>query len=108
MCYKGPDNEEEEGSGDEEMSDNATMEEDYDNALDQSQGHTYKVSHDNFHSVRTYMISHKTRAFTIHPRRGQCVLQASTTPWTSSYSALDQAVDIWQSFTNLSVQHLQN
>ena len=40
-----------------------------------AQVHTYKVSHGNFHSVRTLMISSETSVFTSHPRHGQCVLR---------------------------------
>ena len=45
-----------------------------------AQVHTYKVRQCNFHSVRTYMISHKTCVFTSHPRRKQCVLRQECVP----------------------------
>ena len=48
--------------------------------LKHSQVRTYKVSHGNFHSVRTCMISRETSVFTSHPRRRQCILCQDCVP----------------------------
>ena len=61
-----------------------------------SQVHIYKVSHGNFHSVRTYMISRETSVFTSHPRRKQCVLRQECVPLPVVYYCLSHFIDLVQ------------